>query len=171
MLAGHLLREEELHDHEHREQEHDAENQRRQRVDESGPIVDAGFAAPAGERHVVSTCFHLTVLRNSSLRGSSPAMRSSNRFISRLCAACASAQSRIICCSVRMWLTRPWIASARLAIAAVAARFEPLSATASLSLSIALRISPDGAAAIMRPSWLSSVRSLTMVESQSSSSM
>jgi len=37
------------------------------------------------------------------------------------CSDCASTQSRIICCSVRNCLTRPWIASARLAIAVVAA--------------------------------------------------
>ena len=69
-----------------------------------------------------------------------------------------------------MWLTRPWIASARLAIAAVAARFEPVSATASFSLSMALRISPEGTLATA-PGALSTLVSLTMVESQSSSSM
>ena len=41
VLAGHLLRQHELHDHEHAEQEDDAEDQRRQRVDESGPVIDA----------------------------------------------------------------------------------------------------------------------------------
>ena len=75
VLAGHFLRQEELHHHEHREQEDDAEEQRRQRVDEARPVVDAAFAARAGERHV-----YLTVLRRSSLRGSSPAMRSSRRL-------------------------------------------------------------------------------------------
>ena len=50
VLAGHLLRQHELHDHEHAEQEHDAEDQGRQRVDKSGPVIDA-FAAAAGMSH------------------------------------------------------------------------------------------------------------------------
>ena len=54
VLAGHLLREEELHHHEHGEQEDDAENEGRQRVDEAGPVVDAAFAASACECHVSS---------------------------------------------------------------------------------------------------------------------
>ena len=48
VLAGDLLRQHELHDHEHREQEDDAEDQRRQRVDEAGPVIDAAIAAGAG---------------------------------------------------------------------------------------------------------------------------
>ncbi len=55
VLAGDLLRQIELHDHEHGEQEDDAEDQRRQRVDEAGPIVHAGVAAGACKSHVVLT--------------------------------------------------------------------------------------------------------------------
>ena len=130
VLAGDFLRQEELHDHEHREQEHDAEDQRRQRVDEAGPVVDAAFAARCGQ----APCY-LTVLRSSSLRGSlARRCASSSRLISRLLLRPArrpsrgSSAARCAC----GW-TRPWIASARLAIAAVAARFEPVSATASCS--------------------------------------
>src|SRR6185503_11532291 len=45
VLAGDLLRQNELHDHEDREQEDDAEDQRRKRVDEAGPVIDAAVAA------------------------------------------------------------------------------------------------------------------------------
>ena len=58
---------------------------------------------------------------------------SRSRRISRCCSAWESTQSRIICCSVRMWWTRPWIASARLAMAVVAARLDPPSAITSFS--------------------------------------
>ena len=57
VLAGHFLRQEELHDHEHREQEHDAEDQRRKRVDEARPVIDAAFAARAGECHAISRAY------------------------------------------------------------------------------------------------------------------
>ena len=48
VLAGDLLRQHELHDHEHGEQEDDAKDQRRQGVDEAGPVIDAAVAAGAG---------------------------------------------------------------------------------------------------------------------------
>ena len=54
---------------------------------------------------------------------------SMKRRRSRLSLACSSAQSRIICCSLRMCCTSPWIASARLAMAAVVALPEPPSST------------------------------------------
>ena len=57
-------------------------------------------------------------------RSRAPAISSSG-WISRCCSAWASTQSRIICCSVRMWWTRPWMASARLAMAVVARLVEP----------------------------------------------
>ncbi|MHC2783862.1 hypothetical protein ACVMBZ_003076 [Bradyrhizobium liaoningense] len=47
VLAGDLLRQEELHDQKHRQQEHDRQHQRRQRVDEAGPVVEGAFAAAA----------------------------------------------------------------------------------------------------------------------------
>ena len=71
------------------------------------------FATSTGKGHAISRSLssgspghpqvlgHPAVLRRSSL-GSSPAMRSSRRCTSRPCAACPSAQSRIICCSVRI---------------------------------------------------------------------
>jgi 3',5'-cyclic AMP phosphodiesterase CpdA len=55
VFAGDLLGEVELHDHEHGEQEDDAEDQRRQRVDEAGPIIHAAVAACACKSHVVLT--------------------------------------------------------------------------------------------------------------------
>jgi hypothetical protein len=51
ILAGHLLRQEELHHDEHAEQEDDAENERRQGVDESRPVVDTALAAIACHCH------------------------------------------------------------------------------------------------------------------------
>ena len=48
VFAGDLLRQHELYDHENREQEDDAEDQRRQRVDEAGPVTDAAIAAGTG---------------------------------------------------------------------------------------------------------------------------
>ena len=52
VLAGDFLLQEELHHDEHREQEDDAEDQRRQRVDEARPVIHAAVAAAgSGECH------------------------------------------------------------------------------------------------------------------------
>ena len=58
VLAGDLAAQQELRQHEHRQQEHDGEQQRRQRVDETRPVVDRALvAAAAGERHqCISRC-------------------------------------------------------------------------------------------------------------------
>src|SRR5262249_34833688 len=60
VLAGYLLRQEELHEQEDGEQERDRQHQRRQRVDESGPVVEGAFAAAgAGKSHVVCLQFRV----------------------------------------------------------------------------------------------------------------
>ncbi len=51
ILAGDLLRQEELRHHEHGEQKDDRQDQRRQRVDEAWPVIHAAVAA-AGKRHL-----------------------------------------------------------------------------------------------------------------------
>ena len=58
VLAGDFLRQEELHDHEHREQEHDAEEQRRQRVDEARPVIRCRVRGASCER-VAMACTYL----------------------------------------------------------------------------------------------------------------
>jgi hypothetical protein len=45
VLAGDLLRQEELHHQEHRQQEDDRQHQRRQRIDKARPVIESGFAA------------------------------------------------------------------------------------------------------------------------------
>ena len=45
VLAGDFLLQVELHHHEHGQDEDDAQDQRRQRVDEAGPVVHAAVAA------------------------------------------------------------------------------------------------------------------------------
>ena len=90
VFARDFLRQIELHDDKDAQQEDDAENQRRQRVDESGPVVHAAFAAGASESHGV---YLFTFSRTRISR---------RRRMSRCCCAWESTQSRIICCSVRM---------------------------------------------------------------------
>ena len=115
VFAADLLRQVELHDHEHGEQEDDAEDQGRQRVDESGPVVDAAVAAGACKSHVVllevyfgsAWSPYVDSCSGSYLFTSSRTRISSRRRMSRCCWACESTQSRIICCSVRMWWTSP----------------------------------------------------------------
>src|SRR3954469_8595183 len=53
VFAGHFLGQVELHDDEYRQQKDDAEHQRRQRVDETRPIIHAAVAARACESHRV----------------------------------------------------------------------------------------------------------------------
>ncbi len=53
VLAGHFLREEELHDRKDGQQEDDAEHQGRERVDETRPVIDAAVAAGARHGHAV----------------------------------------------------------------------------------------------------------------------
>ena len=96
VLSGHLLRQVELHDREHGQQEDDAEDQRRQRVDEARPVVHAGVAAGTCDSHGGT---YLWTFSRTSI--------SSRRRISRCCSDWESTQSRIICCSVRMWWTSP----------------------------------------------------------------
>jgi len=45
VLAGDFLLQIELHHHEHGQNENDAQDQRRQRVDEAGPVIHAAVAA------------------------------------------------------------------------------------------------------------------------------
>ncbi len=116
VAAADLAAEQELRQHEDRQQEHDRHEQRRQRVDEARPVVDVAIAcACPGERHI------------SSVPGSSAASarRSSVRRIAFCSSDCASTQSRMICCSVRMFLTRPEMPSARLAMAVATRGLEP----------------------------------------------
>ena len=54
VLAGDFLRQEELRHHEHGEQKDHAQDQGRQRVDESRPVIHAAIATAAGERHGAS---------------------------------------------------------------------------------------------------------------------
>ena len=91
VLAGDFLLQIELHHHEHGQHEDDAEDQRRQRVDEARPVVHAAFAA-------ARSCKRHRAYRSTFSR----TMISSSRLISRCCSAWLSTQSRIICCSVRM---------------------------------------------------------------------
>src|SRR5262245_25094143 len=51
VFTGHFLRQVELHHGEHGEQEDDAQDERRQRIDESGPVVHAAVAARTCESH------------------------------------------------------------------------------------------------------------------------
>ena len=51
VFTGDLLRQVKLHEHEHGEQKDDAEDQRRQCVDESGPVIHAAVAAGACKSH------------------------------------------------------------------------------------------------------------------------
>ena len=111
----------------------------------------------------------------STCRRARATISSSSRRTSRCCSACESTQSRIICCSVRMWWTRPWIASARLAMALVAALLEP---HVGRSPRAAARSQPASRRRRCRPSararWrrsLVSPMSCTVVASQSSSSV
>ena len=108
-----LPRQEELAEHEDREQEDDGEQQRRERVDEARPVIELAAVAP---RRAAPAAGH--GIRAACSRD----RRSSTCFSSFSRAACASTQSRIICCSARMCWTRPWMPSARLAMACVAAR-------------------------------------------------
>ena len=116
VLAGDFAAEQELRQHEDGQQEHDGQQQRRQRVDEARPVVDAAIAAPAaGERHASSPPGFF----------SASASCSSVRRIAFCSSDCASTQSRMICCSVRMFLTRPEMPSARLAMAVAMRGLEP----------------------------------------------
>jgi hypothetical protein len=54
VLAGDFLRQEELRHHEHGEQKDHGQDQRRQRVDETRPVIHAAIATAAGERHEAS---------------------------------------------------------------------------------------------------------------------
>src|SRR5262249_4042990 len=110
IFSGNFLLQIELHDHEYGEQKYDTKDQGRQGIDKSRPVVHAAFAAAGSCQRYVSTQ-RLACSRTRT---------SSSFLISRCCAACESTQSRIICCSVRIWCTRPWMASARFAIAAEA---------------------------------------------------
>jgi len=92
ILAGDFLLQIELHHHEHGQDEDDAEDQRRQRIDEARPVVHAAFAAARScKRHDLG---HLSTFSRT--------MTSSSFLISRCCSAWLSTQSRIICCSLRM---------------------------------------------------------------------
>src|SRR5690606_34005766 len=108
VLARDFLAEEVLRQDEHRKQKHDGQEQRRQRVDEAGPVVDRPVpAACASEGHQLSS----RCLRESAIFSSV----SRKAFWS---SAWASTQSRIICCSWRIFFTRPEIPSASDAMAA-----------------------------------------------------
>ena len=104
--AADLAAKQELGNHEDRQQKHDRQKQRRQGVDETWPIVYAAVAAPAGKGHQLG-----------SLLFSALAIFSSVARIAFCSSDWASTQSRIICCSLRMFLTSPEIPSARFAMA------------------------------------------------------
>src|SRR4029453_15865280 len=167
VFAGDLLGQVKLHEHEHCQQEDDGKDERRKGVDESRPVIHAAVAASACESHWIllelSVRFYLLTFSRTRI--------SSRRRTSRCCWACESTQSRIICCSLRMWWTSPWIASARLAMAVVVARLEPPSVIASRSRSMAMRKSPGTAPDVGAVASPPTPRSRTVVESQSSSSI
>ena len=117
VLARHLARQEELRQHEHRQQEDDDQQHRRQRVDEAGPIVHALEAPPLRQRHGLLRAASRQCVSRSLVR------RRSSLRMSSCWAVWALTQSRICCCSCRMWLTSDWMPSARLAIAAALRRW------------------------------------------------
>src|SRR6201992_2904109 len=77
------------------------------------------------------------VIKHRQLFSGWRAIRSSSFLISRFCSPWASAHSRIICCSVRICATRPWMASAQLDIAVAVRGLAPLSPRAAPSRSSA----------------------------------
>src|SRR5690606_28468137 len=131
VLAADLAAEQELRQHENREQEHDGEQQRRQRIDEAWPEIDAALPPVASrQRHY--------------LRSLSASAICSRIAREALCSSdCASTQSRIICCSWRMLRTSSLMPSARLASAAVTRGLGPLSCRARRR-SLRRRTSSDG---------------------------
>src|SRR5262249_38351906 len=161
VLAGDLLREEELHHHEDGEQEDDPEPQRRQRVDEARPVVQSALAAVTCKRH--GSGFRRYIFCVSCTR------ISRSLRMSRCCSAWASTQSRIICCSERMWWIRPCSDSARLTMATVPLP-PPVSTIVSRNRSIAARNSPPMARPAP-PGLDSTPRSCPVVASQSSRSV
>ncbi len=109
VLAGNLTRQHELREHEDRQQKHDGHQQRRQRIDEARPIIHTPVAAAvARKRHGYSLPLSCRVRPEDfvslSIRAES---RSSVRRSDLDSSCCASIQSRNICCSLRMFLTRP----------------------------------------------------------------
>ena len=109
VLAGDFPRQNELRQHEDREQKHDGHEQRRKRVDETRPIIHTPVAAAvARKRHGYSLPLSCRVRPEDfvslSIRADS---RSSVRRSDFDSSCCASIQSRNICCSLRMFLTRP----------------------------------------------------------------
>ena len=127
-------------------------------VDETRPVVETGFvAAGAGEGHCISALVSasqfaphsgLDSLRLVQLFSGWRAIRSSSLLISLFCSPWPSAHSRIICCSVRICATSPWMASARLAIAAVVLRLAPPSSTAVRAFERMLQPPPTPAPAV-----------------------
>ncbi|MND34512.1 hypothetical protein D3C80_251310 [compost metagenome] len=109
VLAGNFARQYELRQHEDRQQKHDGHQQRRKRIDETRPIIHTPVAAAvARKRHGYSLPLSCRVRPDDfvslSIRADS---RSSVRRSDFDSSCCASIQSRSICCSLRMFLTRP----------------------------------------------------------------
>ena len=75
VLAGDLAAEKELRQHEDGEQEHDGQEQRRQRVDEARPVVNAPVGAPPCQRHVNAPRASSARRRSSPACCASPAAR------------------------------------------------------------------------------------------------
>ena len=74
VLAGDFLRQEELHHQKHRQQEHDRQHQRRQRVDETRPVIETGFIASCtGEGH--SENLHLSCSGSDAACNAAPQSR------------------------------------------------------------------------------------------------
>src|SRR5690606_32662695 len=156
VAACDLLTEKKLSQHKDGEQEHAGKKQRRQCVDEAWPVIDMPFAAAAKCHQCRSVFFRDAEMSSIVLR---------RAFWS---SACASIQSRIICCSLRMLLTSPEIPSASDAMAAaVRWLLPPLSCAERRRLASARSSS---VAPSLPPSARSERRSVT-VESQFSSSV
>src|SRR4029077_284033 len=96
ILIGDFLLQIKLHDDENGQEKDDAEDQRRQRVDEARPVVHRAFAAPRPSKG------HHTLTQEFTFSSN---MISSSFLISRCCSAWPSTHSRIVLCSVRMCCT------------------------------------------------------------------
>src|ERR1041385_8881096 len=123
VLTPYFLLQVKLHNDENGQQKNDAENERRQGIDEARPVVHAAFAAANPcERH----CRYLIFLiradlhaRSLGVQAFSSTARSTDdkieftvvsccrlmcrsSLISRCCSAWLSSQPRIVCCSRRI---------------------------------------------------------------------
>src|SRR5690606_37498327 len=167
VLVVDLTAEQELRQHENGQQEHDCQEQRRQGIDETRPVIDMPLgAAVAGKSH--GNYSALSVRSDLRSCGRSPMARVRRSSVWRIAfcsSACFSTQSRVICCSLRMFLTRPCMPSARLASAAVVLCVDASPPCMFCSRSARLRISS------VPPCWSASEPRSVTEESQFSSSV